>query len=104
MSPMEFEQLIKGVLLLVLVVLPALTITAAIGARVAARPIVDALARLREVSAPATALPPAAEARLGAVEQELKEMREVMERVAAVVEFDARLHAGSDSAPRLPQA
>lgn len=35
---------------------------------------------------------------------DLRGMREVVERVAAVVEFDARLRAGSDSAPGLPQA
>ena len=104
MSQIEYEQLVKGVLLLVLVILPALTLTAAIGARFAARPIVDAIGRLRELSMPAAALPAAAEARLRAVEQELREMREAMERVATAVEFDARLRAGSESAPRLPQA
>ncbi len=104
MSPLEYEQLTKAVLVLVLVIIPALTVTGAVAARFAVRPIVDAIARLRELSAPAAALPPAAEARLGAVELEMREMRDAIERIAAAVEFDARLRAGSDVAPRLPQA
>ncbi len=100
MSPMEFEEIKSFILILVLIVLPTLTVTATIAARFAARPIVDAIARLRELSAPAA--PPAPEPRLSALEEELRQLRDGFERLASAVEFDAQLRAGA--APRLPQA
>ncbi len=99
MSPLEYEQLVKGVLLLVLVILPALTVTVAIGARFAARPIVEAIGRLRELSAPQ---PAPADPRIAALEDEVRQLRDGCERLATAVEFDAQLRAGP--APRLPQA
>ncbi len=99
MSPLEYEQLVKGVLLLVLVILPALTVTAAVGARFAARPIVDAIGRLRELSASQPAPP---DPRIAVLEDEVRQLRDGFERLASAVEFDAQLRGGA--APRLPQA
>ncbi len=45
------------------------------------------------------------EARLGALEEEMRQQGEALERVIAAVEFDTQLRAGaSGDAPRLPQA
>ncbi len=100
---MPYDDLIRLVLVFVLVVLPALTATAGIAARFAARPIVDAIIKLRELSGSNPA--PQVEARLGAVESEMRELRGLVERVVAAVEFDAQIRAGNGvDAPRLPQA
>lgn len=100
---MTTDDVVKFVLLLVLVVLPALTVTVAVAARFAARPIVDAIIKLRELYPPNPA--PQIETRLGAVENEMREVRALVERVVAAVEFDAQIRAGNGAeTPRLPQA
>ncbi len=100
---MSFEELLKAVTVLALVIIPALALTLGLTARFAARPIVDAIVKLRELSAPNPA--PQLEARLGAVENEMQELRGLVERVVAAVEFDAQIRAGNGAElPRLPQA
>lgn len=100
---MDSEQIIKLLLVLVVVVLPALTATAALAARFAVKPIVEAIIRLRELGAPNPV--PQVEARLGAVESEMHELRTLVERMVAAADFDAQIRAGSRAEiPRLPQA
>lgn len=99
---MPFDDIIRLVLVLVVVVLPCLAATLAITARFAARPIVDAIIRLRELSGPSQ---PQMEQRIGAVEEELRQLRSGFERLASAIEFDAQLRAADKgNTPRLPQA
>lgn len=97
---MDTNYLLQVILVFVVVVLPVLAVTFTITARYAARPIVDAIIRLRELSGPPAAQ---TEARIAAVEQELRQLREGFERLASAMEFDAQLRAG-DGKLRLPQA
>ncbi len=101
---MPVDDIIRLVMVLVLVVLPALAATLAITARFAARPIVDAIVRLREASAqPLTA--PELQTRLGALEEEVRQLHAGFERLATAVEFDVQLRASEAGiTPRLPQA
>ncbi len=101
---MDSDQIVKLVLVLVVVVLPALTVTAALAARFAVKPIVEAIIRLKELAG-SPAVTPQLEARMGAVESEMHELRTLVERVVAAVEFDAQVRAGNGAdTPRLPQA
>ena len=99
---MDTNRIIQLLLVVVVVVIPTLAATLALVARFAARPIVDAIVRLRELSGP----PPAQlENRIAAVEQELRQLRDGFERLATVVEYDAQLRAPDGGrVPRLPQA
>ncbi len=99
---MPYDDIIRLVLVLVVVVLPCLAATVALTARFALKPIVEAIARLRELSAPpANQL----ESRVAGVEQELRQLRDGFERLATAVEFDSQLRAGQPgNTPRLPQA
>jgi hypothetical protein len=100
---MSFEELLKAVIVLAVVIIPALALTLGLAAHFAARPIVEAIIKLRELSAPGPA--PQIETRLGAVESEMRELRALVERVVAAVEFDAQIRAGGGvDMPRLPQA
>ncbi len=82
------------------IVIPSLGLTA----RFALKPIVEAIRRLREPPGSSGATPEI-ETRLGAVEAELRELRPLVERVVAAVEFDAQLRASANGdVPRLPQA
>lgn len=98
-----FDDIIRLVLVLVVVVLPALAVTLAITARFAVRPIVEAIARLREMSSPQPNSNQL-ESRIAAVEQELRQLRDGFERLATAVEFNEQLRGGQSNVPRLPQA
>ncbi len=101
---MNPEDLIDLVLVFVLIVLPALTLTTALAARFAAKPIVEAIIKLKELAGTPAATPQL-ETRMGAVESEMRELRTLVERVVAAVEFDAQIRAGNGAdLPRLPQA
>ena len=99
-----FDDILRLVLILVVVVLPALAVTLAITARFAVRPIVEAIARLRELSSPQPN-PTQLESRIAGVEQELRQLQAGFERLATAVEFDEQLRGGqTGNVPRLPQA
>ena len=63
----------------------------------------------RLAAAAAAVAPPSADsarlaARMDAMEEEMRQIGQTVERVAAAVEFDAQLRAGAGQAPRLPGA
>ncbi len=75
----------------------------AVFTRFALRPIVDSVARLRGLpEAPAVPAPPD-DARVAALEEEVRQLRDSLERVTALVEFDAQLRRPAEPA-RLPEA
>ncbi len=78
--------------------------SAAIFSRVALKPIVESIARLRGLPPAASAPAPADDGRVAALEEEVRQLRDSLERLTALVEFDAQLRAGASPAPRLPQA
>lgn len=83
----------------------------AVAARIAARPILEGLARLREASGSHPATPAAPDPRVELLQAEMTALRERVERLSAVEEFYARLQApsgpgaqpGSPPAPPLPR-
>jgi len=74
----------------------------AIFTRFALRPIVESIVRLRGLPAAPGVLPPADDGRVAALEEEVHQLRESLERVSALVEFDAQLRVGSATTPVLP--
>ncbi len=72
----------------------------AVGARIAARPILEGLARLRETSHPAT--PPGPDPRVDQLQAEVAGLRERLDRLSAVEDFYAELRTASDGTRRLP--
>ncbi len=67
----------------------------AIGARLALRPIVDAIVRLRESFAPSAALP--ADPRLHALEAEVGRLRQEVKRLSESETFSRQLRSGEPS-------
>lgn len=76
----------------------------AIFTRFALRPIVESIARLRGLPEAPAPPAPADDGRVAALEEEVRQLRESLERVTALVEFDAQLRAGAAPRPSLPRA
>ena len=74
----------------------------AIAIRIAARPLLEGLARLREASHPHLA--PAPDPRVEALQAELSSLRDRVDRLSAVEEFYAQLQAPGGAAPATPAA
>ncbi len=70
--------------------------------RFALRPIVESIARLRGLPEAPAAVAPPDDGRVAALEEEVRQLRESLERVTALVEFDAQLRGGSAPARALP--
>ncbi len=68
----------------------------ALSVRIAARPLLEGLARLREASHPVA--PAAPDARVDALQAEMSTLRERVDRLAAVEEFYAQLQAPAGGA------
>ncbi len=75
----------------------------AIFSRLALRPIVESIARLRGLPQAESTPAPADDGRIAALEEEVHQLRDSLERVTALVEFDAQLRRPAEPA-RLPEA
>lgn len=90
---MDVESVLEPLLIVSLVVLPALAVTL----RIALRPVVEAIVRMREmfVSRPDARL---TEARMARMEDEMAELRAMVRRTLEAADFDRRL-PGPTGAP-----
>lgn len=88
---MDFEELMGLLVLLALVVFPALALTI----RLALKPIVESIVRLREAFM-STPRAPGDVARIARLEQEVKELRAEVQRLGSVEEFYGELTAGEE--------
>lgn len=86
---MGFEELMGLLALLALVVFPALALTI----RLALKPIVESIVRLREAFM-STPQPPGDVARIARLEEEVKELRAEVQRLGSVEEFYGQLTEG----------
>lgn len=80
-----------------LIVVPSLGLTA----RFALKPIVESIIKMRD--ALDYQRPVLEDPRVSALQQEVIELRETVDRLAAAAEFDAQLRVGA-AAPQLPRA
>lgn len=90
MVPHDLEKLLA---ITAIMVIPSL----AIFSRLALKPIVDSIVRLRgprEAPAPS---PAPDDGRFAALEEEVRDLRDSLDRLTAAVEFDAQLRAGAGS-------
>ncbi len=96
---MHGHELVGLVAVTAMFLIPSL----AIFSRLALRPIVESIARLRGLP-PVPATPaPIDDGRVAALEEEVRQLRDSLERVTALVEFDAQLRAAAPG-PQLPRA
>ncbi len=91
MFPHDLEKLL---VITAIMVIPSL----AIFTRLALRPIVDSIVRLRGSREPPPPLPPADDGRMAALEDEVRELRDSLDRLTAAVDFDAQLRAAAGNA------
>lgn len=82
----------------------ALVIVAALGmGAIVIRTAINGLVRLRAArQPPPQALPGADDARVAALEEEVRQLRESLDKVTAIVEFDHQLRGGT-APPVLPK-
>ncbi|HEX9108986.1 MAG TPA: hypothetical protein VF832_17185 [Longimicrobiales bacterium] len=82
----------------------ALVIVAVFGmGAIVLKTAINGLVRLRAArQPPPQALPPADDARVAALEEEVRQLRESLDKVTAIVEFDHQLRGGT-SPPPLPR-
>ncbi len=91
MFPHDLEKLLT---ITAILVIPSL----AIFSRLALKPIVDSIVRLRGSREPPPPPPPTDDGRIAALEDEVRELRDSLDRLTATVEFDAQLRAGAGNA------
>lgn len=84
----------------------ALFLVAALGmGAIVIRTAINGLIRLRAArQPPPQVLPPADDARTAALEEEVRQLRESLDKVTAIVEFDHQLRGGTTPSTRLPGA
>ncbi len=73
----------------------------AVSVRIAARPVLEGLAKLREASNRGSA-PPAPDPRVDQLQAEVAGLRERLDRLSSVEDFYAELRGPADASPRLP--